>query len=42
MLREPTSTFLLVPGSSNVVIYQGFGFEAPLANPVIVCQGTPG
>jgi hypothetical protein len=37
-----SGTFLLVPGSSNVVVYQGFGFEAPLANPVIVCQGSPG
>jgi hypothetical protein len=37
-----SGTFLLVPGSSNVVVYQGFGFESPLANPIIVCEGKPG
>jgi len=35
-------TFLLARGSSNVVVYQGFGFESPLANPIIVCEGQPG
>lgn len=35
-------TFLLAPGSSNLVVYQGFGFESPLANPIIVCEGLPG
>jgi hypothetical protein len=35
-------TFLLPPGSTNTVVYQGFGFDAPLANPVITCVGAPG
>ena len=34
-------TFLLEPGTSNAVVYQGFGFNMALANPVITCQGSP-
>jgi hypothetical protein len=34
-------TFLLEPGTSNAVVYQGFGFNMALANPVISCQGSP-
>jgi hypothetical protein len=39
--RLVQGTFLLVPGSSNMVVFQGFGFDAQLANPVIVCVGAP-
>jgi hypothetical protein len=35
-------TFLLEPGTSNAVVYQGFGYNMVLANPVITCQGSPG
>lgn len=35
-------TFLLAPGSSNVVVYQGFGYDSALSGPVVVCEGTPG
>jgi hypothetical protein len=35
-------TFLLVPGSSNVVVYQGFGYDSALSDPVVVCAATPG
>ena len=34
-------TFLLEPGTSNAVVYQGFGFTMALANPVILCQSAP-
>ena len=34
-------TFLLEPGTSNAVVYQGFGYTMALANPVITCQGSP-
>jgi len=34
-------TFLLEPGTSNAVVYQGFGFNMALANPIIICQGAP-
>ena len=34
-------TFLLEPGTSNAVVYQGFGFAMALANPVISCQSSP-
>jgi hypothetical protein len=34
-------TFLLEPGTSNAVVYQGFGYNMALANPVITCQGSP-
>ena len=34
-------TFLLEPGTSNAVVYQGFGYSMALANPVILCQGSP-
>jgi hypothetical protein len=34
-------TFLLEPGTSNAVVYQGFGFNMALANPIITCQGSP-
>jgi hypothetical protein len=32
-------TFLLVPGTANAVVYQGFGFNEALANPIVLCQG---
>lgn len=35
-------TFLLPRGASNQVVFQGFGYEAPLASPIIVCEGSPG
>jgi hypothetical protein len=35
-------TFLLPRGASNVVVYQGFGFDSELASPIIVCEGSPG
>ena len=34
-------TFLLEPGTSNAIVYQGFGFNMALANPIIKCQGSP-
>lgn len=34
-------TFLLEPGTSNAIVYQGFGFNMALANPIITCQGSP-
>ena len=34
-------TFLLEPGTSNAVVYQGFGYNMALANPVILCQSAP-
>jgi hypothetical protein len=34
-------TFLLEPGTSNAIVYQGFGFNMALANPIIICQGAP-
>jgi hypothetical protein len=34
-------TFLLEPGTSNAVVYQGFGYNMALANPIITCQGSP-
>jgi hypothetical protein len=34
-------TFLLEPGTSNAVVYQGFGYNMALANPVILCQSSP-
>ncbi len=34
-------TFLLEPGTSNAVVYQGFGYSMALANPVVTCQGAP-
>ena len=35
-------TFLLEPGTSNAVVYQGFGFSSALGNPIVICQGKPG
>ena len=33
--------FLLEPGTSNAVVYQGFGFNSALANPIVICEGQP-
>ncbi len=32
-------SFLLVPGVQNDMVYEGFGFNAPLSPPVVLCQG---
>ena len=32
-------TFTLVPGQSNVTVYQGNGFGYALGTPVVLCQG---
>lgn len=32
-------TFTLVPGQSNVTVYQGNGFAYALGTPVVLCQG---
>ena len=32
-------SFMLVPGQSNVTVYQGNGFAYALATPVVLCQG---
>ena len=31
--------FLLAPGSTNLVVYQGSGFASALSNPIVLCQG---
>jgi hypothetical protein len=33
-------TFQLPPGTSNALVYQGFGFDLALANPIVVCVGN--
>lgn len=32
-------SFLLPPGVSNAIVYQGFGFNSALSNPIVLCQG---
>ncbi len=32
-------SFMLPPGASNMVVYQGSGFSSVLADPIILCQG---
>lgn len=34
--------FLLPPGSSNLIVYQGSGFASALSNPIVLCQGRKG
>lgn len=33
--------FLLEPGTSNTVVYQGFGFNSALSSPIVICEGQP-
>lgn len=33
-------SFLLAPGVSNVVVYQGSGFSYALSSPIVLCQGS--
>ena len=33
-------SFLLPPGSSNVTVYQGSGFDSALSNPIVICRGN--
>ena len=32
-------SFMLVPGQSNVTVYQGSGYSYALSTPVVLCQG---
>jgi hypothetical protein len=32
-------SFLMQPGATNVMVYQGSGFDAALANPIVMCRG---
>ncbi len=32
-------SFLIVPGTSDETVYQGYGFNSALANPIVLCQG---
>ncbi len=32
-------SFRLPPGSTNMIVYQGSGFNAALTEPVVLCQG---
>ena len=34
-------TLLLEPGTSNAVVYQGFGFNSALASSIVICEGQP-
>jgi len=35
-------TFLVPPGASNVMVYQGGGFNRALSEPIVLCQGKRG
>ena len=35
-------SFLLAPGVSNLVVYQGSGFAAEASNPIVLCQNGSG
>ena len=35
-------SFMLTPGASNVMVYQGSGFTSALSNPIVLCQGRKG
>jgi hypothetical protein len=35
-------SFLIPPGSSNVIVYQGSGFIRALSEPIVLCQGKRG
>lgn len=32
-------SFLIVPGATNVSVYQGTGYASALSNPIVLCQG---
>jgi hypothetical protein len=32
-------SFLLPPGASNIVVYQGGGFTRAMSEPIVLCQG---
>lgn len=32
-------SFLLAPGASNQPVYQGYGFNNALSEPIVLCQG---
>jgi hypothetical protein len=34
-----SGSFLLAPGTSNVQVYQGFGFARAMSEPIVICQG---
>jgi hypothetical protein len=38
-LSTVQGSFLLVPGATNVTVYQGSGFNTALASPIVLCQG---
>jgi hypothetical protein len=35
-------SFLIPPGSSNLMVYQGSGFSRALSEPIVLCQGRRG
>jgi hypothetical protein len=35
-------TFLIPPGTSNLMVYQGSGFSRALSEPIVLCQGKRG
>ena len=32
-------SFIVPPGATNAMVYQGAGFNAALGNPIVLCQG---
>lgn len=38
-LSTVQGSFLLPPGASNQPVYQGYGFNSALSNPIVLCQG---
>lgn len=38
-LDNVAGSFVLPPGSSNMMVYQGTGFSSALSNPIVLCQG---
>ena len=38
-LTTVQGSFLLPPGASNQAVYQGYGFNSALSNPIVLCQG---
>jgi hypothetical protein len=35
-------SFLIAPGTSNLMVYQGGGFARALSEPIVLCQGKRG
>jgi hypothetical protein len=35
-------SFLIPPGTSNLMVYQGSGFTRALSEPIVLCQGRRG